>query len=148
MKRSESCQPDVADRVEPAIDRVEALVLGRPGGTQPALLGLGDGNEAAHRRLLEIKLGQALEGLDDREADMVDVAQLLGHGEQRAQHDAYGLARAVALVDHLVGQRIDTQALANSQQRGVGDVMRCAPDPSFERGAGEAQGFGGAQHGG
>jgi hypothetical protein len=130
---------EVADRVEPAIDRIEALVIGRPGCAQPTLLGLGDGNEPPDPLVLQIEFGQALEGLDDREADMVDVAQLLGHGEQWAQHDAHGLARAVALVDDLIGQGVGAQPLADAQQRGVGDVMRCAPNPPFERGAGEAQ---------
>ena len=78
---------------------------------------------------------------------MMHIAQLLGHGEQRARHDAHRLRHALMLIDHLMGQRIGLQPLGDALQHRIAHLMHRPAHPALERGAGEAQGFGGAQHG-
>ena len=71
----------------------------------------------------------------------MDVAELLLHDEQRAQHEADRLFDAFMLVDQLVGPRVGTQAFVDPREGRVGDMIRRAPDPRFERGAGKPEGF-------
>ena len=59
------------------------------------------------------------------------------HDEQRAQHEADRLFDAFMFVDHLVGPRVCAQAFVNPREGRVGDMIRGAPYPRFERGAGK-----------
>ena len=44
-------------------------------------------------------------------------------------------------VDDLVGPRVCAQAFVNPREGRVGDMIRGAPYPRFERGAGKSKGF-------
>ena len=72
---------EVADRVEPAIDRVQALMLGRPDVAQPGFFPGRDREDRPDPLILEIEVRRQLQRLDDGEADMMHIAELLGHGQ-------------------------------------------------------------------
>ncbi len=90
----------------------------------------------------EIEIGDALERLDQLKADVMDVAQLLLHHEQRTEHEADRLLDALVLVDHQVCPRVGAQALVDAREGRVGHMVRGASDARFERCAGKAEGFG------
>ena len=118
-----------------------------PDVLEPALLLRGDGQDLPDGGVLQVELGNLFQRLDQRQADMVHVAQLLRHGEQGAQHDPDRLAFAVPLIDHVVGQRIGAQPLGDMAEGGVAGVMDRPQHAAFQGGAGKSQGLGRAQHG-
>src|SRR5215469_5715428 len=67
---------EIADGIEPAIDRIEAAVLFGPHLAKPELLLVRDREDFADARILEIKMRQPLQRLDQIEADMVHVSEL------------------------------------------------------------------------
>ena len=132
---------EIAHRIEPAIDRVETLMGLGPGVAEPTLLVGRDRDDRPDPLVFEIEVGNALERLDELKTDVMDVAQLLLHDEQRAQHEADGLFDAVMLVDQLVGPRVGAQPFVDPREGRVGHMICRASDPRFERGAGKPEGF-------
>ena len=138
---------EIADRVEPTIDRIGALVRRRPGLAQPALLALADAQHAAHVRVGEIERGQALQRVHQLLADEMDIGDLSGHREQRTQHDRDRLHRAFALVEQLARPRILGEAGGDAAERGVADMSHRGADAPVERDPREAEGFDRAENG-
>ena len=132
---------EIAHRIEPAIDRVEALVGLGPGIAEPALLVGRDRENGPDALVCEIEVGDALERLDELKTDVMDVAQLLLHDEQRAQHEADGLFDALMLVDQLVDAGVGAQPLVDPRESRVAHMIGGAPYARLERCAGKPEGF-------
>ena len=62
---------------------------------------------------------------------------LVGISRELSEHEADRLFDAFMFVDHPVGPRVRTQAFVNPREGRVGDMIRGAPNPRFERGAGK-----------
>ena len=75
---------EIAHRIEPAIDRIEALVILRPGVAKPALLVGRDRHDSPDPLVVEIEVGKPFECLDKLKADVMHVTELLLHDEQWA----------------------------------------------------------------
>ena len=127
----------IAHRIETAIDRVEALVGFRPGIAEPALLVGRDRQDRPDPLVSEIEVRHALERFDELKTDVVNVAQLLLHDEQRAQHEADGLFDALVLVDQLVDTGVGAQPLIDPREGRVGHMICRAAYARFERGTGK-----------
>ena len=138
---------EIADRVEPPIDGVQALMPGRPAVPDPGFFPGGDRDDVPDPLIFQIEGRRQLQRLDNGEADMMHIAQLLGHGQQRARHDAHRLRNALMLIDHLMAQRIGLQALSDALKHRIADLMHGPTHPALEGCPGKAKGFSRAQHG-
>ncbi|MGZ9111721.1 MAG: hypothetical protein ACXW3X_11710 [Rhodoplanes sp.] len=128
---------EIAHSIEPPIDRIEALVILRPGVAKPTLFIGCDRNNGPDPLIFEIEIGDPLERFDKLKTNVMHVAELLLHDEQRPQHQADGLFDAFMFVDQLVDPRVSAQAFVNPREGRVGDMVCRAPYPRFERGAGK-----------
>ncbi len=81
-------------------------------------------------------------------ADVMQVAELLRHHEQRPQHHAHGLDGAVVHVDDVVGARVLGEPPRDVHERGVGDEVDGLAHARVERGARKPELLRGRQHGG
>ncbi len=134
---------EIAHRIEPPVDRIVAQMLGRPGRAQPALLVGRDRDDLPDLLVVEIELRQDLQRLDQAQADIVHVVELLAHRRASGRSMTRMASRyAVVLVDHAVGEGIGLQPLGDAGKCRIGHVVRGAPDAAFERGPRQAQGFG------
>ena len=75
---------EVAHRIEPAIDRIEALVILRPGVAKPTLFVGRDSYDSPDPLIFEIEVGEPFECFDQLKADVMHVTELLLHDEQWA----------------------------------------------------------------
>ena len=132
---------EIAHRIETAIDRVEALVGLGPGIAKPTFFVGRDRQDRPDPLVSMIEVGHALECFDELKTDVVDVAQLLLHDEQRARHEADGLFDAFMLVDQLVDSGVGAQPLIDPRESRVGHVICRAAYARFERGTGKPEGF-------
>ena len=90
-----------------------------------------DRNDNPDPLVFEIEVGNALERLDELKTDVMDVAELLLHDEQRAQRRADGLFDAFMFVDQPIGPRVGAQAFVNTREGRVGDIVCRPPYPRF-----------------
>ncbi|HTP78259.1 MAG TPA: hypothetical protein VMJ73_14930 [Rhizomicrobium sp.] len=125
----------IAHGVEPTIDGIVLGVIGRPDLPQPVLLFGTDGERFADAGVLKKKRWKPLQRFGDLLTDIVDVGELLASCQDWPQHDSHRLGHAVMLVDHLVGDRIETHALGNLPVGVVRNVVSGAFHAAFERGA-------------
>lgn len=95
-----------------------------------------DAEQAAYVGVGEVQLGDALQRVGQLGADVVHVAELVGRGHQRTQHDAHGLDHALVLVHHGVAARVFAQGVGQALERAVGEGVQRAAQPERQRGAG------------
>ena len=141
------CGRKVAHRVQPPVHRIGAMMRAAPHFAYPAFLLGRDAHDVAHAFVLQIKPRDAFQRVVHLKADVVHIGKLLVHRQERPQHDAHGLDAFVALVQHAGLHGLGVQMFGEAGKRGVGHVVRGAADAPFERSAGKAEGFTGAEHG-
>ena len=138
---------EIADGVEPAVERRLRVRDGGPHLVEPRALVVGQRHGAAHVGVPRIELGEARERAHDARADVVQVAELLGHHEQRPQHDAHRLDRAVVDVDDVARARVLGEPPRDVHERGIGNEVDGLAHARIERGARQAELLRGRQHG-
>jgi hypothetical protein len=136
---------EIAHGIEAAIDRVGALMRRCPGLGEPALLFRRNRENVSDADILPVQDGHALQGVGHALANMMDVGKLLGHRQQRPEHDAHGLALAFVLVDEVVGEGIRFQVCGDPREGGIAHMVCGAADAPVERRAGKTERFGGAE---
>ena len=94
-----------------------------------------------------VELRESRERAHDARADVVQVAELLRHHEQRPQHHAHGLDGAVVGVDDVIRARVLGKLTRDVDERGIGNVVDGLAHARVERGAGEPELLRGRQHG-
>jgi len=124
------------------------LMLRRPGVSQPAFFFRSNRQDLSNMFIREVQIGQSFQGLDQLQTDMIDIAELLRHHQQRTQHDPDGLRDAVTFVNDGVGQCVGPESIGDPGQCSVTDVLHCPPDPVIERGSKKSDRFSGAKHDG
>ena len=139
---------EIADGVEPAVERRLRMRDGGPDLVEPRALVVGERHGAAHVGIPRVQLGKARERAHDARADVMQVAELLRHDEQRPQHHAYRLDGAVVGVDDVAGARVLGEPARDVHERGIGNEVDGLAHARIERGAGQSKLLRGRQHGG
>ena len=137
---------EVADGVEPSVERRLSVRDGRPHLVEPCALVVGQRQGGAHVGVTRIELGEARERAHDPRANVMQIAELLGHYEQRPQHDAHGFDRAVMDIDDVARARVFREPPRDVHERGIRDEVDGLAHARIERGAREPELLGGRQH--
>ena len=99
------------------------MMLWGPDISQPLVFLRSDRKDTPNVFMFQIQGRQPLQGFGQFQTDMIDIAELFRHGEQRSQHDSHGLFHAVSFIDDSVGRRINPQSIGNPRQSAITDAL-------------------------
>ncbi len=99
-------------RIQPPEHRIVFAMTLLPRIPQPFFFVGVQRHNLANGKILNVKIGQTFEGVDDGERDDVKIGDLIGHHGDGAQHDVDHILFAVAHVDQFLIARFDGDAVS------------------------------------